>query len=95
MKGLKATKIDDCLQSGFSVLIENKKIKTWVDVWVYNEDVICDWNAYIFNLKDSSHLAIKEFQENGDNFEECTSLAVSKLEQEGKIKQENGKWYYV
>ena len=76
-----------------SVLIQDKKIKAWVDVWIEDEDVQCDWNQYIFDETNSKDIALKEWQENVLNFDMATSLAVEALEHAGIIRQaENGKW---
>ena len=33
-----------------AVLVQKGKIKAWVDVWIDKEEVISDWNKYIFFL---------------------------------------------
>ena len=77
-----------------SVLIQENDIEAWVDVWIEDEDVQCDWNQYIFDVTNSKDIALKEWQENVLNFDMATSLAVEALENEGFIKQaENGKWF--
>ncbi|MEY3311795.1 MAG: hypothetical protein RL348_1128 [Bacteroidota bacterium] len=75
-----------------SVLIQDKNIKAWIDVWVEDEDVQCEWNQYIFNTNNSKDQALKKWQEN--NFEMASSLAIYALETAGIIIQdENGEWY--
>ena len=69
---MRATKIDD---SG-SVLIQHKKIQVWVDVWKEGEEFFADWNQYIFFLTDKNDIKVKLFQENCNNFDEATSLAI-------------------
>jgi|APGre2960657404_1045060.scaffolds.fasta_scaffold210669_1 hypothetical protein len=77
-----------------AVLIQDQDIEAWVDVWIEEEDVQCDWNQYIFLDSDPNDMAIKTWQENPDNFDMASSLAVEALEKAGIIRQaENGKWY--
>ena len=77
-----------------AVLIQDQDIEAWVDVWIEEEDVQCDWNQYIFSDNDPNDQALKEWQENTDNFIMATDLAIEALEKAGIIRQaENGKWY--
>ena len=77
-----------------AVLIQDQDIEAWVDVWIEEEDVQCDWNQYIFFDSDPKDQALKEWQKNIDNFIMATKLAVEALEKAGIIRQaENGKWY--
>ena len=77
-----------------AVLIQDQDIEAWVDVWIEEEDVQCDWNQYIFFDNDPKDQALKEWQENTDNFIMATDLAIEALEKAGIIRQaENGKWY--
>jgi len=77
-----------------SVLIKDRNIKAWLDVWIENEDIICDWNQYIFILTDSKDTAIKRWQDNSENFEAATNLAVKTLQDAGIIYQdEKAKWH--
>ncbi len=77
-----------------TVLIQDGKIKAWVDIWVENEDVICDWNQNDFIMMDSKDVALKNWQDNLEHFEDATSLALKTLEDAGIIYQdENAKWY--
>jgi hypothetical protein len=54
----------------------NKGFFVWVDVWKDGNEMMADWNKYIFHLDDSLDLAIKDFQEDTDNFDLATSLAI-------------------
>jgi len=77
-----------------AVLIKDGDIEAWVDVTVHNQDIICDWNAYIFDLTNSKDLALRAWQDDCDNFDMATSLAVETLERKGFIYQdEKGKWH--
>ena len=70
---MKAIKID----SSGSVLVKAKNgIEVWVDVWQENDELMADWNKYIFYLDNPQDVKIKEFQENCDNFDEATSIAI-------------------
>ena len=76
------------------VLIKDGDIEAWVDVDIRDGDVRTDWNAYIFDLTNSKDLALREWQNDPNNFMEATSLAVQTLEEEGFISQgDDGKWY--
>jgi hypothetical protein len=54
----------------------NKGFFVWVDVWKDGNEMMADWNKYIFHLDNSLDLAIKDFQEDTDNFDLATSLAI-------------------
>lgn len=61
----------------------------WMDV-SYDEkyhEIDVDWNQYIFYLASEDDMERKEFQENGDNFDEANSLVYSTLLSEGEIKE--------
>lgn len=77
-----------------AVLIQDGKIETWIDIWIENEDVICDWNQNDFVMTDSKDVALKKWQDNLDHFEKATNLAIETLEKQGIIFQDNnGKWH--
>jgi hypothetical protein len=77
-----------------AVLIQDGKIKAWVDIWIENEDVICDWNKNDFIMSDPNDVALKNWQDNLEHFEEATNLAIETLEKQGVIYQdENGRWH--
>ena len=60
-----------------SVLINTGKgFNVWMDVWNEDGETVTDWNKYIFFTNNSIDLEIKEFQENVNNFELCSSLAI-------------------
>lgn len=77
-----------------TVLIQDEKIKAWIDIWIENEDVICDWNQNDFVITDPNDVALKNWQDNLEHFEDATTIARETLEKFGIICQdENGKWY--
>jgi hypothetical protein len=77
-----------------AVLIQDDNIKAWVDIWVENGDVICDWNQNDFVMTDQNDVTLKNWQEKLNHFEDATSIALETLENEGIIYQdENGKWH--
>jgi hypothetical protein len=60
-----------------SILIDTSKgFNVWLDVFEEDGELYADWNKYIFHLDDSLDLAIKDFQEDTDNFDLATSLAI-------------------
>ena len=77
-----------------AVLIKDCQIKAWIDVWIENQDVICDWNQNMFRMSDKKDLKLKTWQDNLQNFEEASSLAVKTLEDAKIIFQdEKAKWH--
>lgn len=79
-----------------AVLIQDGKIKAWVDIWIENEDVICDWNQNFFIMIDPKDVALKKWQDNLDHFMDASSLAVETLVSAGIIYQDkNAKWHYA
>ena len=64
-----------------SILIDtNKGFNVWLDVFEEDGELYADWNKYIFHLDNSNDVEIKEFQDCNDNFDICTSLAISYYE---------------
>lgn len=79
------------IEEGGSVLIKDGDIESWVDVWVRDGELCCGWNKYIFYLDDEEQ---QVWQDNPDNFDIATSLAIEALEKEKQIYQDTtGKWY--
>ena len=77
-----------------AVLIQDENLKAWIDIWIENEDVICDWNQNDFIMTDPKDVALKKWQDNLENFENSTCLARQTLENAGIIYQdENAKWH--
>jgi hypothetical protein len=68
-------------EEGFSVLVKDLDINMdfWVDVW-NDGGLRYDWNQYIFGLLNSDDVSRRDYQNDPDNFDECTSAAVSYLE---------------
>lgn len=76
---------------------EDEKIY-WVDVWVNNQyhDVETDWNQYIFHLNNTDDKERREVQSDCMEFDESTSVAISYLEKNNELCQDNtGNWYCV
>ena len=61
-----------------SVLLKTKIGGIWMDVDPKVESA--DWNQYIFFTSNSSDLEVKNFQEDCDNFMECSSTALDYVE---------------
>ena len=77
-----------------AVLIQDGKIKAWIDIWIENEDVICDWNQNDFIMTDPNDVALKKWQDNLEHFEDATSIARETLENQAVIYQDEiGKWH--
>ena len=60
-----------------SILISEKGINVWLDVFILGDEYTAEWNKYIFNLKSKEDLEIKKFQENIENFELASSLTIN------------------
>jgi hypothetical protein len=77
-----------------SVLIQKGSIKAWVDVVVYDGKLNYDWNKFIFFLNSKDDVVLRKWQDNIDNFEDATSLAIETLENQGIIFLDNNdKWH--
>ncbi len=77
-----------------SVLIQDGKINAWVDIWIENGDAICDWNQNDFVMTDLKDVALKNWQDKLEHFEDAISIARETLEKAGIIYQDvNAKWY--
>ena len=60
-----------------SVLIKDKDIEVWVDVWEEEDDeYLTDWNKYIFFTNCEKDMEIKKYQENTKNYDEASSVAI-------------------
>ena len=56
-----------------TVLIKDSNIKAWVDIWIENEDVICDWQQNHFIMTNPKEVALKNWQDKLTNFEKAIS----------------------
>ena len=65
---------------GQAIQIEKDGLKVWFDVYKQNDEITGDWNKYIFDLKNSEDLEIKQFQENSENYSEILDLAIAEYE---------------
>ena len=62
-----------------------------MDIYIKDNDVIAEWNKYIFNNTNSKDKSDKRYQDS--NFEECSSVAISYLEDKGLVNQDDdGNW---
>jgi len=58
------------------------------------KDVNAEWNQYIFNLEDPIDVMRSAVQEDNDNYDEASSLAICALEEAGEIYQDDqANWY--
>ena len=79
-----------------TVLIKDGRIKVWIDVWIENEDLICDWNQNMFLNTNRGDMLLRRWQNKLTNFEEASSLAIKTLENAGIIFQnKKAKWQNV
>lgn len=59
------TKVEK-FEDGWSVYVEDangNEPSVWIDCWIQMEDLVCDFNKYIFHDWDSEDQRIKAFQE--------------------------------
>ena len=82
--------------AGWSVAVQaNDGRIYWIDVQLNKtySDVECDWNQYIFYHTDKEDMARAAFQEDVDNFDEATSVAIGYLQSKGILLQDaEGNW---
>lgn len=81
---------------GWSVLVKDSRYDKlfWIDVHIENEDIIADWNMYIFNLNNKDDIFRRDYQYNLENFEDCTSVAIQFLKERGFVEQDHkAKWF--
>lgn len=77
-----------------AVLVQKGKIKAWVDVVVYDGDLKYGWNRYIFYTYRKSDMILSNWQDDVQNFEDATDLAVQTLLDLDIIYlDENDKWH--
>ena len=75
---------------GWSVLVGGH----WMDVSIENYDILVEWNQYIFDLTNSRDVARLEFQDDCDNYDVYSSLAVQYLEDNNFVYQDyKARWY--
>ena len=79
---MKAIKIDG---TGSVLIDTGKGFNVWMDVWMDGQDITADWNQYIFFLDNPEDVKIRKFQGDDNNFDICSSLAISYYEQHYKI----------
>lgn len=70
---MKAIKID---YTGAVLIDTNKGFNVWMDIYKDCDELYCDWNQYIFHLNNPLDLKIKKFQEDVNNFDICSDLAI-------------------
>lgn len=78
-----------------SVLVEDttEKIQTWMDVWIEDDDLMTDWNKYIFFTEDKNDMKEKEYQETDGNFENVNDVVLEFLNNKKFIIQnDDGSW---
>lgn len=78
-----------------SVLVEDTKenIQTWMDVWVEDDDLMTDWNKYIFFTEDENDMKEKKYHETDGNFEEVNDIVLEFLNNKKFIIQnDDGSW---
>jgi hypothetical protein len=78
---MKVLKVETENNNSHSVQIQDGEIKVWIDVWRDNDndDFSTEWNMYIFDLTNDNDLAIRAYQENCDNYINCTELAEERI----------------
>lgn len=75
---------------GWSVLVGGH----WMDVSIEHPDIDIEWNQYIFDLTNSKDVGRREFQDNCDNYDVYSSLAVQYLEDQNIVYQDyRARWY--
>lgn len=81
-----------------SVLVgdKNSDFTAWIDVTIKNDDVECDWNQFITNLRDTNEVINKKVREDAKVFELATGEAIQTLQDKNIITQdEKGFWHWV
>jgi hypothetical protein len=80
----------------YAVLVAANGLKVWLDISIVDNDVVVEWNQYIFHTNDPDDLKVRDFQDDPDNYDMASSMAINALEVEGYIKQDNnGNWVNV
>lgn len=70
--------------------------EAWIDVQVDDQDVLTDWNQYIFCLDNDKDLRARAIQSSPIVVNMFTSCAVIYLEDIGLLEQdENGNWSWI
>jgi len=82
----------------FAVLVRDtlNKISAWLDISVDKvyKDFRVEWNQYIFYLDNGNDVIKREWQDDVNNFEQASSVAIWELEKSGLIYQDDkGKWF--
>lgn len=52
----------------------------WMDVWVEDGEILCDWNKYVFHLDDSNDVEEMRIQRDCDVFDAFSSAAIEYFE---------------
>jgi hypothetical protein len=82
----------------FAVLVRDalNKISAWLDISVDKvyKDVDVEWNQYIFYLDNGNDVVKREWQDDVNNFDQASSVAIWELEKNGLIYQDDkGRWF--
>lgn len=52
----------------------------WMDVWIEDGEILCDWNKYIFFTNDSNDMEEMRIQSDCETFESFSSAAIEYFE---------------
>ena len=82
----------------FAVLVRDtlNKISAWLDISVDKvyKDVDVEWNQYIFYLDNGNDVVKREWQDDVNNFDQASTVAIWELEKNGLIYQDDkGRWF--
>ena len=60
-----------------AVLIDTGEgFNVWMDIYKDSGELVCEWNKYIFFENNSLDMQIRAFQDDINNFDICSSLAI-------------------
>lgn len=83
----------------FKVQVQNPEDDRfyWVDIWIDEkyQDIDADWSQYMFFMEDPEDIIRKNTQDNSDNFDDATSVAICLLEEAGVIYQDDEANWFV
>lgn len=72
-----------------SVLVDTGRdgLKVWVDVWYSDNELVADWNQYIFTVDNERDQRVRVFQLSADNANEAFNVAINYYEENSKPRK--------
>lgn len=82
---------------GYSVRVSDKNsdFKAWIDVHIHDNDIVTEWNQYIFYLDNADDLRQRYLQDSAELFSLCCEKVEDYLIKIGEIEYSESGYKYL